>query len=85
MYTQVYGRKTMVNFETWWKYRDGKELMMGAGLLVLILGGMALSWPDPVEDPDICRNLCIEDKNGIPRYPEWFKEHPEDRVNEKRG
>ena len=39
----------------------------------------AVSCEPRKEDPNICTNLCVIDKNGIPRYPDWFEDHPEDK------
>ncbi len=47
--------------------------------LVFVLIVLATWDSEKEKDPNICTNLCIIDKNGIPRYQEWFREHPEDR------
>ena len=47
-------------------------------VLVFVLSVFAL-YDSEEEDPNICSNLCIIDKNGIPRYEKWFRDHPEDR------
>jgi len=47
-------------------------------VLVFVLSVFAL-YDSEEEDPNICSNLCIIDKNGIPRYEKWFREHPEDK------
>ncbi len=68
----------MTDFRTWWNFRDGKEMtLVGAGLLVIALI-LSSCWDPEEKDPNICTNLCIVDKNGIPRYQSWFDEHPED-------
>lgn len=69
----------MIDFKTWWNYRDGKAMTITVGVILVILIGMMVSCEPRKEDPNVCRNLCIIDKNGIPRYKEWFDEHPEDR------
>ena len=69
----------MTDFKTWWNYRDGKAMTITIGVILVILIGMVVSCEPREEDPDICTNLCIIDKNGIPRYQEWFREHPEDK------
>jgi len=69
----------MTDFRTWWNYREGKEMTIAVSIvLVFVLSVFAL-YDSEEEDPNICTNLCIIDKNGIPRYQEWFREHPEDR------
>ncbi len=70
----------MTDFRTWWKFRDGKEMTIVLGVTVAVLLGVFVTYETEGGDPDICSNLCIVDKNGIPRYEKWFREHPEDRV-----
>ena len=70
----------MTDFRTWWHYREGKEMTIAASIiLVVVLSVFAFYDSEEEKDPDICTNLCIIDKNGIPRYQEWFRKHPEDR------
>ena len=50
--------------------------------VAVILGvvlSVAVFYDSEEKDPNICSNLCIIDKNGIPRYEKWFREHPEDK------
>tara|TARA_E500000081_G_C6105760_1_gene339918 strand:- start:1235 stop:1453 length:219 start_codon:yes stop_codon:yes gene_type:complete len=69
----------MTDFRTWWKYREGREMTIAVSIvLVFVLSVFAL-YDSEEEDPNICSNLCIIDKNGIPRYEKWFRDHPEDR------
>jgi hypothetical protein len=70
----------MTDFRTWWKYREGKEMTFAVSIALVFVLIVLATWNSEKEkDPNICTNLCIIDKNGIPRYQEWFREHPEDR------
>ena len=69
----------MTDFRTWWNYRDGKAMTVTFGVIAILLTLGVVSCEPIEEDPNVCRNLCIIDKNGIPRYKEWFDEHPEDK------
>ena len=68
----------MTDFKTWWNYRDGKSMTITCVAILALVIGFAVGCEPREEDPNVCRNLCIIDKNGIPRYQEWFDEHPED-------
>ena len=70
----------MTDFRTWSKYREGKEMTFAVSIALVFVLIVLATWNSEKEkDPNICTNLCIIDKNGIPRYQEWFREHPEDR------
>ena len=69
----------MIDFKTWWNYRDGKAMTITCTVLLVLVIGFVVSCEPKEQDPNICTNLCIKDKNGIPRYQEWFREHPEDK------
>ena len=69
----------MIDFRTWWNYRDGKEMTIVCSVLLVVVLLIVSFWDTEEQDPNICTNLCIVDKNGIPRYQEWFREHPEDK------
>ena len=69
----------MIDFRTWWNLRDGKEMTITLGIILAIVLSIVIFYDPEEKDPDICTNLCIIDKNGIPRYQEWFRKHPEDR------
>ena len=69
----------MIDFKTWWNYRDGKAMTITCVTLLVLVIGFVVACEPQKEHPDICRNLCIIDKNGIPRYQEWFEKHPEDK------
>ena len=73
----------MIDFRTWWNLRDGKEMTITLGIILAIVLSIVIFYDPEEKDPDICTNLCIIDKNGIPRYQEWFREHPEDRPIKK--
>ena len=73
----------MINFRTWWHYRDGKEMTITLGIILAIVLSIVIFYDPEEKDPNICTNLCIIDKNGIPRYQEWFREHPEDKPIKK--
>ena len=69
----------MIDFKTWWNFRDGKAITITLGVIVVILTLAVVACEPREEDPNVCTNLCVIDKNGIPRYPDWFEEHPEDK------
>ena len=69
----------MTDFRTWWNYREGKEMTIAVSIVLVVVLSVFALYNSEEEDPNICTNLCIIDKNGIPRYQEWFREHPEDR------
>ena len=69
----------MIDFRTWWKFREGKEITITIAVIAVVLLGLVIFAEPERKHPDICTNLCIIDKNGIPRYEKWFKDHPEDR------
>ena len=73
----------MIDFRTWWNLRDGKEMTITLGIILAIVLSIVIFYDPKEKDPDICTNLCIIDKNGIPRYQEWFREHPEDKPIKK--
>ena len=73
----------MIDFRTWWNLRDGKEMTITLGIILAIVLSIVIFYDPEEKDPDICTNLCIIDKNGIPRYQEWFREHPEDKPIKK--
>ena len=73
----------MIDFRTWWRLRDGKEMTITLGIILAIVLSIVIFYDPEEKDPDICTNLCIIDKNGIPRYQEWFREHPEDKPIKK--
>ena len=75
----------MTDFRTWWRYRDGKEMTVVLSIIAAVLLGVFATYEYEGEDPNICKNLCIVDKNGIPRYERWFKKHPEDLPDGIRG
>ena len=72
----------MTDFRTWWRYRDGKELTVTIAVIAVVLLGLVVFAEPERKHPDICTNLCIVDKNGIPRYERWFDDHPEDRIQD---
>ena len=69
----------MTDFRTWWHYREGKEMTIAVSIVLVVVLSVFALYDSEEEDPNICSNLCIIDKNGIPRYQEWFRKHPEDR------
>lgn len=69
----------MTDFRTWWHYREGKEMTIAVSIVLVVVLSVFALYDSEEEDPNICTNLCIIDKNGIPRYQEWFRKHPEDR------
>ena len=69
----------MIDFKTWRNFRDGKAITITLGIIVVILTLAVVACEPKEEDPNVCTNLCVMDKNGIPRYPDWFEEHPEDK------
>ena len=69
----------MTDFRTWWNYREGKEMTIAVSIVLVVVLSVFALYDSEEEDPNICTNLCIIDKNGIPRYQEWFRKHPEDR------
>ena len=69
----------MTDFRTWWNYREGKEMTIAVSIVLVVVLSVFALYDSEEEDPNICSNLCIIDKNGIPRYQEWFREHPEDK------
>ena len=69
----------MTDFRTWWNYREGKEMTIAVSIVLVVVLSIFALYDSEEEDPNICSNLCIIDKNGIPRYQEWFRKHPEDR------
>lgn len=69
----------MTDFRTWWHYREGKEMTIAVSIVLVVVLSVFALYDSEEEDPNICSNLCIIDKNGIPRYQEWFRDHPEDR------
>ena len=69
----------MTDFRTWWKYRSGKEMTVTVAVILGVVLSIAIFYDAEEKDPNICSNLCIIDKNGIPRYEKWFREHPEDK------
>ena len=69
----------MTDFRTWWHYREGKEMTIAVSIVLEVVLSIFALYDSEEEDPNICSNLCIIDKNGIPRYEKWFREHPEDR------
>ena len=69
----------MIDFRTWWKFREGKEITITIAVIAVVLLGLVIFAEPDRKHPDICTNLCIIDKNGVPRYEKWFKDHPEDR------
>ena len=69
----------MTDFRTWWNYREGKEMTIAVSIVLVVVLSIFALYDSEEEDPNICTNLCIIDKNGIPRYQEWFRKHPEDR------
>ena len=75
----------MTDFRTWWKFREGKEITVTGIVVAAVLLGLVIFAEPEDRDPNICSNLCIMDKNGIPRYEEWFKKHPEDLPDGIRG
>ena len=69
----------MTDFRTWWHYREGKEMTIAVSIVLVVVLSVFALYDSEEEDPNICSNLCIIDKNGIPRYEKWFREHPEDK------
>ena len=69
----------MTDFRTWWNYREGKEMTIAVSIVLVVVLSVFALYDSEEEDPNICSNLCIIDKNGIPRYQEWFREDPEDK------
>ena len=69
----------MIDFKTWWNFRDGKAITITLGVIFGIILTLMVFFEPKEEDPNVCTNLCVMDKNGIPRYPDWFDEHPEDK------
>ena len=69
----------MTDFRTWWNYREGKEMTIAVSIVLVVVLSVFALYDSEEEDPNICSNLCIIDKNGIPRYEKWFREHPEDK------
>ena len=69
----------MTDFRTWWKFRGGKEMVVTVAVILGVVLSVAVFYDSEEKDPNICSNLCIIDKNGIPRYEKWFREHPEDK------
>ena len=69
----------MTDFRTWWHYREGMEMTIAVSIVLVVVLSIFALYDSEEEDPNICSNLCIIDKNGIPRYEKWFREHPEDR------
>lgn len=75
----------MTAFKTWWNYREGKEITIVLSVLIIFISSVVWGWDSEEKDPDVCTNLCIIDKNGIPRYEKWFQDHPEDLPDGIRG
>ena len=69
----------MTDFRTWWRFRGGKETVVTVAVILSVVLSVAIFYDSEEKDPNICSNLCIIDKNGIPRYEKWFREHPEDK------
>ena len=69
----------MIDFKTWWNYRDGKAMTITCAIIFVLVIGFVVACEPRKEDPNVCTNLCVIDKNGIPRYPDWFEDHPEDK------
>ena len=69
----------MTDFRTWWRFRGGKEMTVTVAVILGVVLSIVVFYDREERDPNICSNLCITDKNGIPRYEKWFRDHPEDK------
>lgn len=59
----------MVDFKTWWKYREGKEGTIVVGIIVILLAVFYYAQNRERVGPEICTNFCSSGKGGILRYP----------------
>lgn len=63
------GVNFMVDFKTWWKYREGKESTITVSVIVILLAVLYYEENREKVGPEICTSFCSSGKGGILRYP----------------
>lgn len=60
----------MVDFKTWWKYREGKEGTIIVCILIALSAFLYYADRTKGVGPEICYNFCSSGKGGILKQPE---------------